>query len=229
MAPMRDNSLRHRTSFHFLLTGVFLVAATGLSVLPGVQAQNPQASRQKTFTSSDGVFRFTYPPQFVLSQNGQPDAGSYIPVCQENGLACVVYPPARYKGTNFGSAALSIAEVKDATAETACFTFEAMQTVMGSDGHQSQTPTVSDKHPVETINGTEFKTGVTGDAAMSHSLATDIYRTFHGGKCYEMDINIMQTSFGVYDPGTVRKFTQRDNKRVHDSLRKILGSFQFLK
>ncbi len=142
---------------------------------------------------------------------------------------CVVYPPARYKGTNFGAAALSVAEVKDAATEKACFTFEAMQTVVGPDGRSNQTQEISDKHPTETINETEFKTGVTGDAAMSHSLATDIYRTFHAGKCYELDINITQTSFGVYDPGTVRKFTQRDNRRVHDDLKKILSSFKFLK
>jgi len=226
---MREHNLRHRTSFRLFRTGTLLIAAAGLSVLPGVRAQNAHVSQQKTFTSSDGVFRFSYAPHFVLSQNGQPDAGSYIPVCVENGLVCVVYPPARYKGTNFGSAALSISEVKDANTETACFTFEAMQTVTDADGHQSQTSQLSDKHPIETINGTEFKTGVTGDAAMSHSLATDIHRTFHAGKCYELDINIMQTSFGAYDPGTIRKFTQRDNKRVHDDLRKILGSFQFLK
>ncbi len=210
-----------------LLAGALLLTAAGFSILPRVQAQSPRASQLKTFTSPDGVFRLAYPNGFVLSQGGQ--SNSYLPVCRENGLACVVYPPARYKGTNFGAAALSVNEVKDAATETACFTFEAFKTEYDSRGDRNQTFVVSDKHPTETINGTEFKTGVTGDAAMSHSLATDIYRTFHAGKCYEVDINIMQTSFGVYDPGTVRKFTQRDNRRVHDDLRRILGSFQLLK
>ncbi|HJX83624.1 MAG TPA: hypothetical protein VJ723_04700 [Candidatus Angelobacter sp.] len=222
-----ERILRFRALFRLFLAGALLLTAAGFSVLPRVQAQSPRASHLKTFTSPDGVFRLAYPNGFVLSQGGQ--SKSYLPVCQENGLACVVYPPARYKGTNFGAAALSVNEVKDATTETACFTFEAQQTVVDSNGQRNQTQEVSDKHPTETINGTEFKTGVTGDAAMSHALATDIYRTFHAGKCYEMDINIMQTSLGVYDPGTVRKFTQRDNRRVRNDLKKVLSSFTFLK
>jgi hypothetical protein len=198
-------------------------------MLHRLQAQNPRAPQEKTVTSRNGVFRLTYPVGFVLHQGDPATEGSYIPVCRDPGLMCVVYPPGKYKGTNFSAAALSVAEVGDATTESACFTFEALQTGIGPDGHRNQTFEVSDKHPTEVINGVEFKTGAIGSAAMSHSLETDIYRTFRAGKCYELEINITQTSFGVYDPGTVRKFTQRDHQRVHDALKKVLGSFKFLK
>jgi hypothetical protein len=197
-----------------LLIGALLVAAIGLSMLPRLQAQNPSTSQQKTFTSPDGVFRFTYPATFALYQGKDPREASYIPVCQDTGLVCVVYPPEKYKGTNFGAAAFAVTAVSDATTESACSTFET---------------TAAGRHPTEIINGVAFKTGVTADAAMSHSLETHIYRTFHAGKCYELDINITQTSFEVYDPGTIRKFTLRDKQRVQDALKKIVGSFSFLK
>jgi hypothetical protein len=129
-------------------------------------------------------------------------------VCRDTDIACIVYPTEKYRGTNFNAAALSIAEVNAHTAN-ACFSFESLQTVTQPD--------------------VEFKTGTTGDEGMSHYLNTDIYRTFHGGQCYDMEINIASTSFGVYEPGTVREFTKRDAQHVHGDLVKVLESVQFLK
>lgn len=212
-----------------LLIGIIAVGVLGLAGARRLSGQSPQPSRLVSFTSPDGAFHLAFPSGFVLYQGANHQDQSYIPVCRDTDIACIVYPTRKYKGTNFSAAALSIAEVNDVHTANACFSFESLQTVTKSDGSRTQDSLVSDKHPSVVINGVEFKTGTTGDAGMSHYLNTDIYRTFRGGKCYDMEINIASTSFGVYEPGTGREFTKRDAQRVHSDLMKILESIKFLK
>ena len=82
------------------------------------------------------------------------------------------------------------------------------------------------KEPRRIINGVGFLHGVSSGVAAGHSIATDLYRAFHKGRCYELSINIALVSLGAFDPGTIKEFS---DKRVENELTTILDSFRFLK
>src|ERR1700743_2551858 len=79
-----------------------------------------------------------------------------------------------------------------------------------------------------TIGGGTFRHFRVSDAAMSHYENSDIYRSFHGGKCYELVIQEMTTSADVYDAGT-QKFSKEDEAEVKGKLMQALQSFRFLR
>lgn len=79
------------------------------------------------------------------------------------------------------------------------------------------------------IHSTKFRHFRVADAATSHYLTSDINRTFHGKKCYELTIEEMMTSAAAFDPGTFKEFTKQDEEDVRESLTQVLESFTFLK
>ena len=82
----------------------------------------------------------------------------------------------------------------------------------------------------QTINGAQFKTSTDGRAGMGSAQDSSVYRTFHGGKCYELDINISQQDGTGYDPGQVPKgFGVKQAVVVQMRLEQALRSFKFMK
>ena len=204
-----------------LLAGtLFLILALGPAHYP-TQKNAPTASH--TFKSPDGSFQFTYPTSFTLyTGSDAAKAGrslSYNPICDVS-IACVVYPATTYAGTNFDAASFQLLDIRDATSSKACLT------------PPFSSPNVADyvldsRRPTRVINRVVFIHGTSGDAGLSHYLDADLYRAFHNGTCYELSVNIAQTSYAAYDEGTVKQFL--DWQHVHDALMKIVDSFEFLK
>jgi hypothetical protein len=78
----------------------------------------------------------------------------------------------------------------------------------------------------EKVNGVKFTATEIDGVAMGNLIDGYVYRNFHEKKCYELDTRIAYSNTGFSAPGTVRNF---DLEEVHRRLRKVLGSFEFLK
>jgi hypothetical protein len=125
----------------------------------------------------------------------------------------MAYPPGGMKkGTNFQAAAFSVNELKDANTQPKC------QVVAEPPPHGT--------FHTETINGVKFNVAEIDGVATGNLMDGYVYRTFHKGKCYELDIRIAFSNIGNYDPGTVKNF---DSERVSRALKAVLASFKFLR
>jgi hypothetical protein len=72
---------------------------------------------------------------------------------------------------------------------------------------------VSAEHPIENIEGVQFLHGVSGGAATSHWLSTDLYRAFHNKRCFEVAINQTGTEPHVTDP-PMKTLTAAQQKKL---------------
>jgi hypothetical protein len=197
---------------------------------------------QKTYTSADRSFEIRYPTSYVLMAGSdiheEPEGPQsvadqpYIPVCSgynrstpdgKTLLACIMYSPDEYRGTNLGGSGLQISEIKFAKSEDACIHLPPSPT--------SEHPTfeLSKQSPLLMINGVRFAHGTNEGVAAGHSNQSDQYRTFHQGRCYELAINLSETSFAALEPGAVREFTSKNRSKVHAELTKVLKTFKFLR
>ena len=200
-------------------------------------------SSLKTFTSSDGLFRFWYadilmncaprqtstsPQEPGTSEEGQTGT-SISDSCVSQGancdgpgsrgraMACFAYPKERFKDKPaFVAATFYVSEIQAAKTEKVCLEGSPDWLVINS------------KAGMTTINHVTFKTFEIGDNWTSGGQSGPAYRTFHNGKCYELGIqNVF--SRAEYDPGTVKEFTKKDSSEVEGRLRQALNSFAFLK
>lgn len=186
-----------------------------ISVIPNSLPTVAPSKTPQTFRS-DGT-QFTYSGSYTL-YTGTRQVPVSSPTCQ-SAVACVVYPRDRYSGTNFLGAWFEERVIDDATTRGACLT---------SPMRAPNYPEFRVAKDLRTINGVRFLHGISTDAAASLYVSTDLYRTFHRGRCYELSINLATNSFGSFDPGTVREFTPKDDQRVRIELTTILDSFRFV-
>ncbi len=155
-----------------------------------------------TFNDPAGRFQFRYPAGWQLftgKRLAESTLLSYIPLCQPEAIACVTEPPTEFKGSNFEGASFQI---------SAC---------TKSDGLQTD----------RTINGVRFTHGSRDGAAAGHSSNTEIYRTDHGGVCYEVLLTTTQTSIAITPAGS-RKFSAIELEKVQKRLDAILESLRFI-
>jgi hypothetical protein len=208
--------------------GVVLGLSCALGQSPARRGAHARPVVQwKTFTSPDGAFRFRYPSDFPLCTAGaiKPCDHAYNPLCDEDALVCVSYPPNSFQGTGFEDAGLQIKEIR---VEEASPPWDADECVTpASRGGSGYTDfLISAKRPIERIDGVTFIHGETAEAGLGSSTGIDVYRAFHRGKCYELDIS--ETETHNYAPGEVEEFTAADDKKVQSLLSGILHSFQFI-
>ncbi len=135
----------------------------------------------------------------------------------------VTYPSGRYKGTTFGGASVEVT-LLTAKTQQAC-TSPGKYEVSSSPDAEFQ---IDVKSPSRVIGGTSFLHSSERGAAMSNDIATDRYRGFKNGRCYELALHITFTNFRAYDPGAIREFTRHDEEQVTRQLRQILDSFRSL-
>jgi len=76
-----------------------------------------------------------------------------------------------------------------------------------------------------TLDGVPFTHFHAADAAMSHYLEVDGYRTVHANRCYAIDLLISGTRPEVYDPPATPPFTRTE---AEQQLHKALDGFHFL-
>ena len=211
---------------------VLMAVAAGVLVLPSISQRRRPSIHPRVFTSTDGAFQFSYPSDFQLCTTGKIDpciSQSYIPPCEDDAIVCVVYPAKRSEGTNFGSAGLQVREIhteREMMTPDVCVTPYPTRSSAGV----SEWPEflISARRPAETIGGVLFVHGVAGVAAMSHSSSVDLYRAFHGQKCYELSLSESESDPNVSDP-PIKTLTPAQQKDMDRSLSQILHSFRFLK
>jgi hypothetical protein len=210
-------------------TVVLALSAISFSVLSYAQAKQ----KTHTFTNPDGAFTFTYPSDFRICPKGEMKAcnDTYIPVCNDAAMVCVVYPDAAFEGTNFGATSFQVKIVlrRDnipPMSSDECIT--PYPEVQGDYVPPWPEFLVSAEHPVEVIDGVSFLHGVKGGAAMSHSNSIDLYRVFRNGTCFELSTSSTETDPNASDP-PMKTLSTFELKRVSDTMSEILHTFHFTK
>ena len=207
-----------------------MVVAAAVLALP-THSQRRSSVHPTVFTSTDGAFQFSYRGVFQVCTAGkmEPCIQFYIPPCEDDAIVCVVYPAKRFEGTSFGTAAFQVREIhteREMMTPDVCVTPYPAESFAGF----SKWPEflISARRPAEIIGGVLFVHGIAGDAATSHSSSVDLYRAFHGEKCYELSLSESGTNPNVSDP-PMKTLTPAQQKDVDESLSHMLHSFRFLK
>lgn len=189
-------------------------------------------SALKTFTSSDGLFRFKYSnilvdctakpkdwdelrpsvPEGCLSQQGMcGDAGG----SREDTIACYAYPKGRFEHKPaFVAGAFFVAELPEAKSQSECLASSPYWNLESTS--------------VTTINGIGFKVFNTDGVGLGSGQDDHLYRTFHHEKCYELGMQMAFSNPANYDPGTIDEFTKADSDEVERKLKQALNSFRFV-
>jgi hypothetical protein len=185
------------------------------------QTKPNRSVARKTFLSPDRAFRLKYPRFLVSCKEGRSLEGSedscsaYLQTCDDDAIVCMAYPASEYRGaTTFGAATFSVTVLQDLTSESKCLN--------EVDPHSCGPPQGYEVH-----NGVKFKTGHCSDGGAGHSADHQIYRTFHGAKCYQFSTVITVTN-ALY-PDTATEFTSADWNKVERLLQIPLNTFRFRK
>lgn len=166
----------------------------------------------KSYSNHDFGFVLQYPKDFTPCAGGldycEVSSSSYIPVCSDEVVDCLVYTGREYAGTNFEGAALSVNVLRDRRTEQDCNKFDI------------------GLNPVKakTINGIPFRYGMTGGAGLGHWGGGPAYRTFYDKVCFELAANTSVTNFANFDPGTIKEFK---GANLDKELEAILNTFRF--
>ena len=149
----------------------------------------------------------------------QPCMGSYIPVCEQDALVCVIYAPEKFKDTSFTMASFQVREISRTNEEMTadlCVTPD-------KEGFL-----ISAEHPVEMIGGVQFLRGWEAGAAMGHGSSVDLYRAFHNQKCFELSVSQTGVNPNMSDP-PMKALTPAQQKKLDQTMSDILHSFRFEK
>jgi hypothetical protein len=187
------------------------------------------ARKARTFTNSDGAFRFVYPADFQVCTRAKVDPcnQSFIPVCEPDAFVCVVYPAKPFKDTSFGAASFQVREIlAEDEMMTADVCVTPYSTKYGDKVSDFPSFLISAEHPVELIGGVQFLHGVTGGAATSRSISIDLYRAFHKQRCFELSVSQTGTDPNVSDP-PMKTLTPAQGKKLDEGMKLILHSFRF--
>lgn len=198
-----------------------------------MNAQQPKSFPALTaFTATDGAFRFSYPHNFQVCTAGKMDpcnlsSQSFIPVCEDEALVCVIFPPARVEGTNFGDASFQVKEIHrgEMVTDNVCATPYPKMDASGPSNWPEFL--VSAKHPVEMIGGVQFLHGISGGVATGHWLDVELYRSSHRQRCFELRVSTTQTNPEITEP-PMKTLTRTQKKELDQSMSRILHSFRFL-
>lgn len=187
----------------------------------------------KTFFGSE--FRFQYASLLIPCQKKEQETGdgyywaqdscsAYFPVCDDSGsqgsttIVCVAYPKEKFADApTFEGAAFSVSAVEGASTESDC---------LGGSPDWVIAPKGTGK--TATLNDVKFKVFEVGEGGMSQSVDGEVYRTFHGNKCYQLSIRIAEADSGAFD-GDINEFTKEDMDEVRSRLEHARDSFLFLK
>jgi len=188
------------------------------------------AQTLKTYESADGVFRFKYSKILVdclpLLTQGKAESSvvdacmSQAGVCDDGGgdartIACFAYPKDRFRGKpTFTAAAFFVADVPGLKTEQACLQRSPNWLVTGTRS--------------ATLNGVHFTVFEIEDNWLGGGQSGPIYRTFHGGKCYELGTQTAMVR-GGYDDEIIKRFSKQDAQEVDTKLKQPLHAFEFVK
>ncbi len=204
-----------------------LVAICGLAAF--VAAQVPL----QTFTSDDGAFQFKNSSKLVhceLQRAPNGHGSGWIPadscisqdeICDDEGagavtVACFAYPKGELKNKpEFDAAAFFVARLSAGTTSQAC-----LEPSKDWQVHKTANATIG------SVRGRLF---YTRDQWMNGHQDGNVYRVFHGGVCYQLDIEESTSDDDVHVTATSEEFTKQDRAEVLARLKEPLDSFTFLK
>ncbi|MBV9072743.1 MAG: energy transducer TonB [Acidobacteria bacterium] len=185
--------------------------------LPRAPAPRPQL---RHYVASDGSFILDYPSSLQVRRESD---GTISQGC----IACFSYDRNLFPKSNFASAEFWVGLATNPA------------------GSDSDTPQPIDRKedcvrfygldnvqrlPQRLIAGTFFARIRWGGAAAGTESDTELLRTFHNGKCYELGISVAVV--GAYDPqdyasGRINRFTEADRQLVWKELQQAVQSFRF--
>jgi hypothetical protein len=134
---------------------------------------------------------------------------------RETSLACIAYPAGRFARSRYAASALNVVLFPGLKTDAECLNFA------GIDNHGQEISS----HPTQFINGIHFVIGRKGSAGAGHAQGQEIYRAFHGGSCYSLNINI---DFRSGDD-TVPPMPKTQETKILNNFRAIVHTFKFLK
>ena len=143
---------------------------------------------------------------------------SEIPVCDNAGhagdvLMCLAYPASEFRATNLQAAAFAVSRFSNLNAQECAGKWARSNT---TDIHE------------EKVGGQTFRAAHSQESASSHVAEQSVYRIFHRGACYELDVNLVtttDTAFAAED--APRKLTAAERERIIDALKQALAGFRF--
>jgi|GEM_PF-2059250 len=166
-----------------------------------------------SYAAPQDAFSFHYTDDFGFNTDiKQIRSVSYIPVCNDNMVACVFYTGQAYKGTNFEGAGVSININKSLNTAAKCYNF-----AVSTNAAQTKVPDVG-------INGLIFRSATGGDAGAGHFHKVQVYRNFRNNSCYEIAQNVSYSSISNFEPGSIKEFNQDE---AWKKLQTIINSFTF--
>jgi hypothetical protein len=223
-------------SVRTLLSAIALAGACAMTLVASrAQAQAKPKAELATLTGTAGEFQIRYPKNLLVCTHldgENPDVWSReeciadIPVCDNSGhagdvLACLAYPAGglkkdELKKSELQAAAFSVSRIGNLHTAKECLEKWA----------RSNT---TDIHS-ERIAGMEMQAARAEQTESSHVSEQNIYRVFHAGSCYELDVNLttaLDSAFAAED--VPRKLTPAEREEIKRSLHEAMEGFRFLK
>jgi len=211
-----------------ILASCFVVALTSYSA--PTQTHKPATRDFNVATSPDGLFEVRYPKSLVVCshRDGEnPDVWSPeeciadIPVCDNSGHAgevmiCLAYPAGEFEKSELQAAAFAVSRIGNIHSAGDCT----------KKWPRSNTSEIHSQR----IGGLTFQAAVARESGNSHTVFANLYRIFHGGACYELDVSIalaQETAFAPED--APRKLPAAERERMKGMLTQALAGFRFLK
>jgi hypothetical protein len=166
----------------------------------------------KSYSNRDFGFTLRYSKDFTLCAGGldycEVTSRSYVPVCDDNVVDCLVYTGKEYEGTNFEGAALSVNVLRDRRTEQDCNELDI-----------GQNPTKT-----KVINGVRFHYGMAGYGGLGHWVGRAKYRALYDKVCFELAVNVAGVNSANFEPGTIKEF---DESKLDKQLDATVNSFRF--
>lgn len=211
-----------------ILVSVF-AAALGDYRAPAQTHQNASKERE-IIMSPERLFQVRYPKLLLVCthRDGEnPDVWSPqeciadIPVCDNSGHAgevmiCLAYPAGEFEKSELQAAAFAVSRIGNIHTAGECT----------KKWPRSDTAEIHS----ERLAGLTFQAAVATESGNGHTVRANLYRIFHQGACYELDVNIaieQETAFAAED--APRSLTAAERERVEKTLMQALEGFRFLK
>jgi hypothetical protein len=192
---------------------LLLGAGCARPIAAPVPAAEPAAPAKRTYRDEARGFTLAYPEEFrLLIDKEEMGTSGYIPVCDPStAVACLLLPRETYAGTNFEGAGFAVNVLPDKKTEAECLKPEGNMRF------------ISD----EWFAGVTYKSFAGGDAAMSHRSEGSDLRTFRNETCFSLTKRVATSVFEVYEPGTIGRYADDDDRRVELLLETALEDFRF--
>lgn len=175
-------------------------------------------SEMKQYRDPDGAFILTYPAAFTISGREVPDESptswSFFSESSGRVLARVKVPRNYMPNTNFSEAWFTVGSSNEARAIETCGKKISANT--------GQRLIVGHKE----IDGFEFVSFFSNDAAAGNRYDTFGYQTLIDGDCYSLEYTIHYTNIQNYDPSSGIK--QFDNVALIQKFDAMAESFHYL-